>query len=200
MANNYQSRSSEPKKGISIWPGIMIGLLIGLAGAAAIAVWVGHSNPFAERAASLNSQTNNITRSNQPTGPVVDPLEKAMPATNPPRFDFYKILPGNGTPATNEQAKPAPVARADEQYYLQAGAFPSAEDADNLKARLALMGFEAAIQTVDIPDKGIWHRVRLGPYKADEVNKMQASLAQNNIQTSLIKIKNSNNASQPKSN
>ena len=200
MANNYQSQPARQDKGTSIWPGIMIGLLIGLASAAVIAVWVGRNNPFADRATSQSNKTVSTTTASQPTGAIVDPLEKATPASNAPHFDFYKILPGDGTQAGNNQPKQLPVAAQAEQYYLQAGAFPNAEDADNLKARLALMGFEAAIQTVDIPDKGVWHRVRLGPYRADEINKVQASLVENDIHTSVVKIKVANNAPQPEQN
>ena len=59
-------------------------------------------------------------------------------------------------------------AQASEAFYLQAGAFQNAPDADNLKARLALIGVAAAVQTTTLPDKGVWHRVRVGPYTAIE--------------------------------
>ena len=39
--------------------------------------------------------------------------------------------------------------------FLQAGAFQSAPDADNLKARLALLGMQASVQTTTLPDKGV---------------------------------------------
>lgn len=203
MARDYKSRPSEKKKDGSIWSGIMIGLVVGLAVAAAVAFWVGRSNPFAERAsgsdkAPLGHQSKSDKQGNQ----VIDPLAKATTSTetDKPRFDFYKILPGNDNPVADQGSKPAAPVKADEQYYLQAGAFPNAEDADNLKARLALMGFEAAIQTVDIPGKGVWHRVRLGPYKTDEANKTRDNLVQNKIQATLIKIKNQNDDSQSKLN
>ena len=62
-----------------------------------------------------------------------------------PRFDFYKILPGSEEPVTEQQFKDAqkkgPLpAEATESFYLQAGAFQNAPDADHLKARLALIG------------------------------------------------------------
>jgi cell division protein FtsN len=40
-----------------------------------------------------------------------------------------------------------------EKFYLQAGAFEDPSEADNLKARLALMGVEASVQKVDVPEK-----------------------------------------------
>jgi cell division protein FtsN len=65
---------------------------------------------------------------------------------------------------------------------LRAGSFSNVNDAENLKAKLALLGVEANIQTATIPDKGVWYRVRLGPYKnADEMNHARAFLKQNGV-------------------
>ena len=46
---------------------------------------------------------------------------------------------------------------------LQAGSFRNMEQADRLKAKLALQGIVATIQTVRIRDGETWHRVRVGP-------------------------------------
>jgi cell division protein FtsN len=91
-----------------------------------------------------------------------------------PRFDFYKILPGEqpaaDQPVKEAQKGPAPGER--ETFFLQAGAFHNAPDADNLKAKLALVGVEAIIQTATLPDKGVMHRVRVGPYASiEELNR-----------------------------
>lgn len=48
-------------------------------------------------------------------------------------------------------------------YLLQVGAFPAAADAETLKAKLALQGFVANVQTVNVGGQ-TYHRVRLGPY------------------------------------
>jgi cell division protein FtsN len=72
---------------------------------------------------------------------------------------------------------------------LQAGAFQSASDADNLKARLALLGFEATIETTKSGDKGTWHRVRVGPYTSvEELNRTRDTLNQNGVPTTLVKL------------
>ncbi|MDH4285088.1 MAG: SPOR domain-containing protein, partial [Gallionellaceae bacterium] len=79
-------------------------------------------------------------------------------------------------------------AAAKESYLVQAGAFSAAEDADKLKAKLAMLGLEATIQTATVPEKGVMHRVRLGPYKnADEMNKALAMLKQNGIAATPIR-------------
>src|SRR6185503_3202467 len=64
--------------------------------------------------------------------------EKADKAVeSKPRFDFYKILPGSEEPVSEQQFKDAQqkasTAKSSETFFLQAGAFQSAPDADNLK-------------------------------------------------------------------
>ena len=72
---------------------------------------------------------------------------------------------------------------------MQAGAFQKPSDADNLKARLALAGLEAKIQTATLSDNSVWHRVRLGPYATTaELDRARAVLRENKIEPSVIKI------------
>ena len=74
--------------------------------------------------------------------------------------------------STSARRRPTRRAKAAERFWLQAGSFASEADAENLKARLALAGWEAAIQPVSLPDKGLRYRVRLGPYdNTDELNR-----------------------------
>ena len=99
--------------------------------------------------------------------------------------DFYKVLPDNTSSALPPTAAPATTAP---RLYLQAGAFQRADEADNLKAQLALLGVEAVIQTSEVPNKGVLHRVRIGPFHtADEANRTRSLLAQNNIPVTLVK-------------
>jgi len=95
-------------------------------------------------------------------------------------------------------AQKSPAATGErEMFFLQAGAFPNATDADNLKARLALLGVEATIQTATLPDKGVWHRVRIGPYASiEELNRARDTLKQNGYDTSLVKVQDSERSGQ----
>ena len=80
----------------------------------------------------------------------------------------------------NIQAAPAsavPAPAAGSGYLLQVGAFPNAGDAEALKAKLALQGFVANVQTVQVGSQ-TFHRVRLGPYRsATELESVQTRLA-----------------------
>ncbi|MGF6711204.1 cell division protein FtsN [Luteibacter sp. W1I16] len=63
-------------------------------------------------------------------------------------------------------AQQAPAAASGSAgYLLQVGAFPSAADAEALKAKLALQGFVANVQSVKVGAQ-TYNRVRLGPFKS----------------------------------
>jgi cell division protein FtsN len=95
------------------------------------------------------------------------------------------VLPGD---APGEMPPMKGATASTPLYYLQAGAFQNPSDADNLKAQLALLGVEASIQTRALGDKGVFHRVRVGPFRAmDEINRTRALLTQNNIPATLVK-------------
>jgi cell division protein FtsN len=181
--------------------GIFLGLILGLAIAAAVAFYLGRSGlssplPGASKEASRTSKTEIPAGAGTP--------EK-------PRFDFYKILPGAEEPRiagerkTADKAserpgdKPSPdmVAKAGvaasavkpaDRMWLQAGAFASQSDAESLKARLALAGWEAAVQSATLPDQGVRYRVRVGPFdNTDEVNRVKAELGKNGFDAAVIK-------------
>ncbi|MEW5967162.1 MAG: SPOR domain-containing protein [Pseudomonadota bacterium] len=164
------SRNSGRSGGSSVMAGVLIGLAIAAALAVGLALWVTGNNPFKAADPAPAPAT-------APTAAVASEPEPA------PSFDFYKVLPGDA-PAELPAAPAAPALR----YYLQAGAFQNPADADNLKAQLALLGIEAVIQTSEVADKGIFHRVRIGPLDAmSEVERTRGLLTQNNIPATLVK-------------
>lgn len=83
----------------------------------------------------------------------------------------------------------AKAPKAAERFWLQAGSFANESDADNLKARLALAGWQANVQTGVLPDKAVRFRVRLGPYdNTDELTRIKADLAKNGFDAAVIKF------------
>jgi cell division protein FtsN len=106
-----------------------------------------------------------------------------------PRFEFYKILPGSEEAAPTPEPRSADAtARSSEPLYLQVGAFQKPADADNLKAKLALIGLDAGVQEVDLPEKGRMYRVRTGPFpNVEEMNRARTLLSQNGIQATQVK-------------
>jgi cell division protein FtsN len=127
----------------------------------------------------------------------------------PPKksYDFYKVLEANevvipdaelsakaraeqqakataNAPTATPSTAPAP---AGSRYILQAGSYPDAKGADEIKAKLALLGFVAQVQPVTINGKA-WHRVRLGPYpSASELESAKRSLSENGFNAIALK-------------
>jgi cell division protein FtsN len=119
----------------------------------------------------------------------------AKTKSHKPRYDFYSVLPEKevvipdaeinaqakaeqqstqstssaATPVTNDAATGA---AASGKYLLQVGSFPSAGDAEALKAKLALQGFRAEVKPVTVNGK-TWNRVRLGPFAS--ASKLEAT-------------------------
>ena len=78
--------------------------------------------------------------------------------------------------------------KSSERFWLQAGSFAGASDAENLKARLALAGWEAEVQAATLSDKGVRYRVRLGPYdNTDELNRVKGELGKRGFEVAVIK-------------
>lgn len=86
--------------------------------------------------------------------------------------------------AEKPDSKPAASSKP---IVLQAGAFSNAAEADNQKARLAMMGIEAKVQPVQIQDKTLY-RVRFGAYnQPDEAARAQSELQKSGIATTVIR-------------
>ncbi len=187
MTKEYKPRAAAKKKnGGGTLIGIFIGLILGLCIAVGVAWYMNKTPiPFLTKAKPPEKAAL------EPGKTIVKPDEKTTQQVEKPRFEFYKILPGAEVPVTEQQIKQAskPGAPA-ENFLLQAGSFQNPADADNLKARLALMGVEAGVEPIELPEKGTWYRVRVGPYtKVDEINRVRQTLAQNGIEATLVKIK-----------
>ncbi|MBI5428881.1 MAG: SPOR domain-containing protein [Nitrosomonadales bacterium] len=192
------------KKGNPLWAGLFIGMVVG-AGLAAGLAWflMKTPGPFLQKTPTDKAVVD--------TAKALPPAETtAMPTTpapsgannGKPRFEFYNVLTGKQDTKTAAPAKSADKAKppeksrsvekasptdskpapAYEPQILQVGSFSSADDAEKLKAKLALIGTEAHIVTANVPDKGVRYRVRLGPYRsAEEMNRARGFLKQNGM-------------------
>ena len=112
----------------------------------------------------------------------------------PSRFDFYTLLPKMEVVIPDsviEQANRAlPQHEINQAYVLQTGSFRDQADAETMKAKLALLGIEADIETVVINDHDTWHRVRLGPFPDVAAMKpVRRQLKQHDINFILLKMK-----------
>ena len=177
--------------------GMFVGVLLGLAVALAIAFYL-NKGPMPFQTARPTKADKDLAAGKPPAIAGLPPgAAAALQVPEKPKFDFYKILPGQEEPVTEKELRERTrQARAGQQtgpkdvYFIQAGSFQNPAEADNQKARLAILGYESSVEPANLPDKGTWYRVRLGPYtKVEELNKVRQALAQNGIEASLIKIK-----------
>ena len=183
--------------------GLVVGVVIGLAVSLAIAFYLNKTPvPFMAKSKPAASPNGDKAQAQEPiSGLPAGTPPPSLSSAEKPKFDFYKILPGQEQTVTDkelrEQAKQQARAQPGSQqaalkdvYFIQAGSFQNPAEADNQKARLAILGFESSVEPANLPDKGTWYRVRLGPYnKVEDLNKVRQALAQNGIDASLVKIK-----------
>jgi cell division protein FtsN len=177
--------------------GMGVGVLVGLAVSLAIAFYLNRT-PIPFMTAKPKQAEKNAAK---PPAIAGLPQGGAAPSgtAEKPKFDFYRILPGAEEPVTEKEIRerlrqkgsPAGQQEASKDvYFIQAGSFQNPSDADNQKARLAILGFESSVEPANLPDKGTWYRVRMGPYaKLEEINKVRQVLAQSGIDANLIKVK-----------
>ena len=197
MSRDYKSpsRSNSRKKGSNLFLGLFIGYVLGLVSAIGVWMYIHQApSPFIQNekpevSTKIEpSKNGNITLKemlilDNSEDQAKDPNEKT-------RFEFYEMLPGNEEPVTEielQKAAEQPILK--DKYYLQVGSFKDTEDAENLKAKIAMLGMEAYVQSADLSEKGMWHRVRVGPFtKIDTIKKTRSSLLQSGIKANLIKI------------
>lgn len=202
MSRDYKPSPERNKKnnpGNPLFTGLLIGFLLGIGVSLAVVMVIKNgANSFADLSGSKKPLSEKIAEDAQKAAADASQNQQATENSDDDKtkFDFYTILPGSESKVTTDDVKPGneqAQTAAPPAYYLQVGAFQSEEDADNMKAKLALQGFEAVVQTATIPDKGVWHRVRVGPLNnLDEINKAKNELAAGGFKTDLIKVNNEN--------
>ena len=73
-------------------------------------------------------------------------------------------------------------------YFIQAGAFRTPEDAEQQRARLLLLGMQARVTEREQAGRTVY-RVRLGPFdKKDDADKVKDRLDNNSIETALVRV------------
>lgn len=149
----------------------------------------------------------------QPQPQATRPAEAGEDAATPARattYDFYTVLPemevlipdaelraqvraetpaaGGAPGAVPADPGSAPaVAPATTRYRLQAGSFRDPRPAEEAKARLALLGISASVQSVNV-NGNTFHRVYVGPYaSAAEVDRVKRQLADNGVQAITVR-------------
>jgi cell division protein FtsN len=121
---------------------------------------------------------------------------REQPAQQPPEPARGEEPASTQVPATAVKAPatpPAPVASAEPadeaRYILQAGAFGASGDAEAVKAKIALLGLSARVESAQINGKTVY-RVRMGPYgSAGELAEAKRKLGSGGLPAMAIRAK-----------
>ena len=190
MARDYkhQVRRKPRRKPAPPWVWMLAGLGIGLFVALLIYLKAGPDDAPVARvveAPPMEREARGVKK--EPPAPIPPPPR--------PRFDFYTTLPEMEVVVPEDEitgSRKEGVRQVDKPgtYLLQAGSFRTHEQADRLKAQLALLGLETGIQTVSINDRETWHRVRVGPFRdLDELHKIRVQLKSHKVDAILIRVR-----------
>lgn len=195
MAKGSSNSSGGGSPKSKVFAALIVGMVLGLAIAGFIAWYV-----VEKSGTSFTKKEQRETP--RPAVPATPAPVAVVPATVPatasgvsasPSYEFYKALPdkSESAPAVKPskpsvaapaEKAPAKVATDNATYFVQAGSFQNVADAEKLKAKLALVGMESVVQAADVPGKGMYHRVRLGPYQGlADANSAIANLKQNGV-------------------
>lgn len=190
--------------------GLIVGLLIGLALALAVALYVTKVpvpfvNKVPQRTAEQDAAEQEKNRNWDPNAglshkpgakppaaasaptaaspaPAAAPPVAAAPAASAAR-DPAAILAARETAAV----KPTPAADPF-NYFVQAGAFAKPEDAEQQRARLAMMGYEAKVTEREQSGRTVY-RVRIGPFPAKDVaDGAKDKLAAAGVESALVRV------------
>ena len=112
------------------------------------------------------------------------PISETAAAGTVPAAD----APANVDAKPAVEPKAAAVAEAgDARYILQAGAFGASGDAEAIKAKIALLGLNARVESAQIGGKTVY-RVRMGPYgSASELAEAKSKLTGGGLPAMAVK-------------
>jgi cell division protein FtsN len=189
--SNRRGSRKKGSAGIPAWFWLLAGILIGLGSALALMM----KGYLPELKQHLPSVDETSAKSSEPA--LVEDTKPGTSKPKKPRYDFFTVLPEMEVVVPEQElsrkadipepATSAKPVKSQDNYILQVGSFRSSADAEQMKAKLALLGSVAKIQTVTV-DNQTWHRVRIGPFngarKADEMRRM---LSDNQIDTLVMK-------------
>lgn len=114
------------------------------------------------------------------TGVLPPPIAENTTADSTP-------APTSTAATASTPTAPAAAPASDARYILQAGAFGGSGDAEAVKAKIALLGLNARVESAQIGGKPVY-RVRMGPYgSASELADAKAKLSSGGLPAMAVK-------------
>jgi cell division protein FtsN len=198
--------------------GIIIGVVLGLAAALAVAVYVtkvpvpflnkGQGRTAEQDAAESRKNQNwdpnaplygkNPAKPMAPASGIAPPPAAAAsgsaPAAIPAAAGSASVKSATKPPVSSDPLGDLAAARSAAPgadpflYFVQAGAFRTAEDAESQRAKLSLMGIEAKVTDREQSGRQVF-RVRVGPFdKKEEADRAKEKLEAASVETALVRV------------
>ena len=197
-----RERAPKPRNMPRRWPWFLAGFVCGL-----LVAFVAYLKQYSPETLQLVASQSALR------GEAQKQPKAAEPDNGKPRFEFYTLLPemevavpegelqaaaarerakpaaqpATSTPAAASAPSAAPVAST---FMMQVASFKTLQDADRLKANLALVGLVASIQTVSVNGEVTYFRVRVGPYTdLARLNEARERLREQNFEPLVLKVR-----------
>jgi cell division protein FtsN len=198
--------------------GFIIGVVVGLGGALAVAVYVTKVPvPFTNKSQSRSAEQDDAeTKKNKdwdPNAPLYgkNPVKAATPTLPSPAGDLpapaSDSKPVVKADRAKVEAKPEvkPAVSADPlgdlvkakagvsasepfSYFVQVGAFRTADDAQAQRAKLSLSGIETKVSEREQSGRMVY-RVRVGPFaKKEDAERSKENLDKSGLETALVRV------------
>ncbi len=196
--------------------GFIIGVVVGLGGALAVAVYVTKvpvpfTNKSQSRSAEQNDAESKKNKDWDPNAPLYgkNPVKAATPSVPAAAADASvpAVKPAAKTADAKADAKPEvkPAVSADPlgdlvkaksaeataevfSYFVQVGAFRTAEDAEAQRAKLSLSGIETKVSEREQSGRMVY-RVRVGPFaKKEDAESSKVKLEKSGLDTALVRV------------
>ncbi|EJL83468.1 cell division protein [Herbaspirillum sp. CF444] len=211
---NTQVKQHQPnlrKQAGGTFLGLILGLIVGLGIAVVVALMITKSPiPFVNKVTKQERTELSPGQAADPNKPLYGNKDVAKEAPPAPKDPDQKPAPDAKKPDTpaappktadvpKDKDKLAAITKdqpaksenaADDKwtYFLQTGAFREQADAENARAKLALLGFEAKVSERP-SDNGTLYRVRIGPIgQSETVNRMRSKLSDSGIDAAIVRI------------
>jgi len=180
----------------------LIGLLFGIAIAGGVAYYLNKApNPFVDKGITSNNTGSNMNSSaplilapgtkmqaasdqNQPAN-----ADNNKPQASSPNYDFYDVLQGKKDINPKAEAS-TPATVKPHGFIIQVGAFSEPDLANNLKARMALLGYTVKIRQREENGK-IINKVVMGPFDSEaQAEEILDQIKQQDIDGTIINLNN----------
>jgi cell division protein FtsN len=161
MARDYKNAKRTGGKNSSSM-NFFIGLGLGLAVAAGVHVYDKQTQDKQQRTARAEPEARSKSEKPAPASQNSEPQEQLDFYEALPKFEV--VIPEKGADKSKDAAKGATTVDKPGAYILQAGSYRTYEEADRVRALLALQGVQSRIEKAPI-EAETWHRVRIGPIR-----------------------------------